>query len=116
MKIKLDENMPAEIAAELREAGHDAETVPEEGLGGTADTPLLERAASESRIFVTLDKGIADVRKHPPNRFAGLILLRPGSTGREAVAAFARQHLPMLLQEELTGRLVIVTKTGIRFR
>ena len=33
MKFKLDENMPAEIVTDLRAAGHEADSVTEEGLG-----------------------------------------------------------------------------------
>jgi predicted nuclease of predicted toxin-antitoxin system len=31
MKIKLDENMPGDLAALLRKAGHDVDTVHDEG-------------------------------------------------------------------------------------
>ncbi len=34
MKFKVDENLPAEVAVALREAGHDAI---DQGLGGRAD-------------------------------------------------------------------------------
>lgn len=31
MKFKVDENLPAELRDDLRVAGHEAETIPEEG-------------------------------------------------------------------------------------
>jgi len=34
VKFKLDENLPTELAADLRTLGHDAETVLDEGLRG----------------------------------------------------------------------------------
>ena len=34
MKFKIDENLPREVAALLRDAGHDAMTVVDQGLGG----------------------------------------------------------------------------------
>ena len=37
MKIKLDENMPATLAAILTAYGHDTDTVHEEGLTGKSD-------------------------------------------------------------------------------
>ena len=43
MKFKIDENLPAEFAAILREAGFDTAAVAEEALSGATDTLLLER-------------------------------------------------------------------------
>ena len=40
MKIKLDENLPQQIAVELRARAHDAQTVGEEGLTGWADADV----------------------------------------------------------------------------
>jgi len=33
VKFKLDENLPVELATDLRERGYDADTVHDEGLG-----------------------------------------------------------------------------------
>jgi hypothetical protein len=38
MRFKLDENLPAELLTDLRVAGHDAETVPDEGITGAPDS------------------------------------------------------------------------------
>lgn len=46
MKFKLDENMPADLVASLRSAGHDVANVVEEGLGGKDDPRVID-AASE---------------------------------------------------------------------
>jgi hypothetical protein len=37
MKVKLDENLPLQVAVELRARLHDVQTVWEEGLSGHAD-------------------------------------------------------------------------------
>ncbi len=116
MKFKLDENLPTEICADLRGLGHDAETVPDEGLSGSPDETLLKRVQQEQRIFLTLDKGIADVRVYPPDRYSGIILFRPPTFGRGTVLAFVRRHLSALLQLKLDGRLLIVTDRTIRMR
>ncbi len=77
MKFKIDENLPAETAADLRAAGHDAESVADEGLGGSPDPPILERTKREGRVFFTMDKGVADIRRYPPAEYAGIVLFRP---------------------------------------
>ena len=116
MKFKIDENLPAEIAAELGAAGHDAECVGDEGLIGSPDPPLLKRARREARVFLTMDKGIADVRRYPPEEYAGIVLLRPRTSGRAALIAFLRRHITELLESDLAGHLVVLTDGGIRRR
>ncbi|MDP9120176.1 MAG: DUF5615 family PIN-like protein [Acidobacteriota bacterium] len=116
MKLKLDENLPIELLDDLRKAGHDADSVQEEGIAGAPDTTVLDHARAAARVLLTLDKGIGDLRAYPPSRFRGIVLLRPPAAGREATLSFARHHLPTLLAESLTGRLVVVTERGLRWR
>jgi predicted nuclease of predicted toxin-antitoxin system len=116
MRFKVDENLPQELASDLAEIGHDAETVVTEGMAGVADNHLVETARLESRVLLTLDKGIADVRVFPPTTSPGVVLFRPNSMGRGEVLLFIRRHLPEVLKMELKGRLVVVAAGGIRFR
>jgi predicted nuclease of predicted toxin-antitoxin system len=116
MKLKLDENLPDELLAELRSAGHEVDFVREEGLAGAGDPVVLGRARAEERVLLTLDKGIGDVRAYPPADFHGIVLLRPPSFGRAATLSFARKHLPALLALDLPGHLVVVTERGVRWR
>ena len=44
MKFKLDENLPVSSAAILTSAGHDVDTVTEEGLVGAPDRDVLAAA------------------------------------------------------------------------
>ena len=116
MKLKIDENLPAELADALRTAGHDAETVAAEHMAGYADQVVLRHARHEQRILITMDKGIANIRTYPPSKYAGIVLLRLKSTGRKAVLSFASKHLPALLSVELRGKLLVVSEAGVRTR
>ena len=116
MRFKLDENLPAELAAEIADVGHEAETVHGEGLAGASDGELLRRVRSERRVFVTMDKGIADIRRFPPSDHHGIVLLRPKTSGRNAVVSLVRLHLATLLRREIAGGLFILTERGIRVR
>ena len=42
MKFKIDENLPGELVADLRELGHDAETVFDKQPSGAKDPILME--------------------------------------------------------------------------
>lgn len=116
MRFKLDENIPVELCDDLRSLGHEADTVPDEGLMGASDERVLELARREGRVLLTMDKGIADVRRFPPREYAGIVLFRPASTGRGAVLAFIRRHLPRILESELAGWLLVVGERSIRVR
>ncbi|HEY2411882.1 MAG TPA: DUF5615 family PIN-like protein [Pirellulaceae bacterium] len=116
MKFKLDEHLPAEIADDLRKSGHDAMTVVEQDLSGSSDEALMQVVQSESRVMLTMDKGIANVAAFPPSLFAGIVLFRPRQTGRGAVLQFVRQHLPTVLPLVTPGSLVVVSDQGIRVR
>jgi hypothetical protein len=116
VRFKLDENLPIELLENLRAPGHEGESVRDEGLTGVPDAGLLEHVRHEQRVLLTMDKGIADVRAYPPDRYAGIVLFRPPSAGRGTTLSFVQQHLPTVLERELTGHLLVVTERGVRLR
>lgn len=116
MRFKIDENLPVELVAVLTDAGYDTDTVMNEGLQGADDPEVLSRASAGGRILLTLDKGIGDIRQYPPGRYAGIVLLRPGGSGRSTTIGFVRERLGDLLRLDIEGRLVVVTTTSIRTR
>jgi predicted nuclease of predicted toxin-antitoxin system len=116
VKFKVDENLPHELVADIRAAGHDADSVPDEGLKGALDPVLMQHVQQDGRALITLDKGIADIRSYPPSQYFGLVLFRPKTGGRGEVLDFVRRNLPAVFQLSLRGRLVVVSETGIRMR
>lgn len=116
MKFKLDENLPTDLAADLRALGHDAETVLDEGLCGAADATVVQGATAEGRILLTLDKGIANLLQYPAREHAGVVLFRPNSSGRRAVLAFMRAFLPLLLDMDLKKKVTVAGPSRIRSR
>jgi len=53
VKFKVDENLPTELVADLRNLGHGAAAVSDEGLTGVADPDLIDAASKENRILLT---------------------------------------------------------------
>lgn len=116
MRIKLDENLPGELAEDLKSFGHDTDTVLEEGLRGAADPDVVKAAFADDRILFTLDKGIANLKQYPLKSHAGVVLFRSNQYGRGAVLAFVRSRLPQLLEFDLRQKLVVVSVDRIRFQ
>ncbi len=115
-RFKIDENLPAAIAQLLREAGHDAVTVGEQGLRGVTDADLDAVCRAERRAVVTLDRGFGDVRRHPPRGAAGILILRMESQSSDAALLLMKRLLPALRENSLQDTLWIVDENKIRIR
>lgn len=116
MRFKIDENLPVELAEELRATGHEAATVDDQRLVGASDRHLSEVCKAEGRVFVTLDLDFADIRTYPPDEYPGLIVLRLARQDKPHVLDVFRRTLKAVGQEPLEGRLWIVEEKRIRIR
>jgi predicted nuclease of predicted toxin-antitoxin system len=103
VKFKVDENLPVEAAGLLCGSGHDAQTVLEQHLGGSADSRLAMLCQREGRILVTLDMDFAEIRAYPPAEFPGVIVLR-----------LARQDKPNVLSVLSRVTEVLVRAVGAK--
>jgi predicted nuclease of predicted toxin-antitoxin system len=116
MKFKTDENMPADAAEDLRQAGHDAITVAEQNLAGHPDGRVAGICQTEGRAILTLDLDFSDIRVYPPNRYAGIIVLRPSVQTITNVRRLVGQVMHLLPSERLVGHLWIVDEGQVRIR
>jgi predicted nuclease of predicted toxin-antitoxin system len=116
MRFKVDENLPIEVAEALRQAGHDAVTVLEQHIGGSADAQLTTLCKRESRVLVTLDMDFADIRRYPPAEFPGLIVLRLRQQDKPYVLDVLTRLVQIIRREPLEGHLWIVEESRVRIR
>ncbi|MFN6962511.1 MAG: DUF5615 family PIN-like protein [Pyrinomonadaceae bacterium] len=116
MKLKLDENLPAEATALLRRAGHDAVSVLDQSLGGAHDRKLVEICRSERWVLVTLDLDFSELRAYPPGTICGLIVLRLRQQDKSHVCESIRRIMPLLEREDPDGKLWIVDEKRVRLR
>ena len=116
MKLKIDENLPAECAAILTDSNSKADTVAEEGLTGADDAVLATASREEGRTLVTLDLDFANIRAYPPAEFAGIIVLGPKSQDKPCVLDLVRRLALALANRAPAGELWIVEPDRIRFR
>ena len=116
MRFKIDENLHEDVANTLREHGHDARTVFDEGLRGRPDAEVADAALREGRAMVTLDLDFGNIREYPPERYRGLIVLRVIDQSRPHVLHVMERVLAVLDRVPLDGHLWIVNESGIRVR
>jgi predicted nuclease of predicted toxin-antitoxin system len=93
--FKVDEKLPDEIARILRGAGYDAVTIDTQKLSGTPDAHLADVVLGEGRALVTLDLDFADIRAYPPERYAGIIILRVRRQDKLHVCSVMERVVPM---------------------
>jgi len=116
MQFKLNENLPIEMSALLKEHSHDADTVKDESLCGAPDSRLISLCQEERRALITLDMGFTNIRNYPPEDYHGLIVLRLAKQDKEHVLAHLRKIAPFLQGGNVKGHLWIVEENKIRIR
>lgn len=116
MRFKTDENLPREVADFLNQNGHDAIRVDEQGLAGVADPGIAAVCLVETRAIVTLDTDFMDVRRFPPENYAGILVLRPHRQTIPRILDLTRRFAALLGSEPLVGKLWIVNEGRVRIR
>jgi predicted nuclease of predicted toxin-antitoxin system len=99
VKIKLDENLPAELVGALASLGHDVHSTPMELLEGQPDPQIWAVAQTEERFLITQDLDFSDIRSFAPGTHHGLLLVRLSNPSRRALVArlktvFATEDVP----------------------
>ncbi|MFA5055862.1 MAG: DUF5615 family PIN-like protein [Dehalococcoidia bacterium] len=116
MEFKVDENLPIEAAELLREAGYDAATVLEQGLGGGDDAEVAALCKKEKRALITLDVDFSDIRSYPPKDYHGLVVLRLKYLDKAHVLDALKMVVPKFAKEPLAHHMWIVEEGRIRIR
>ena len=116
MRIKLDENLPADIVAGLAALGHDVDTAPAEGLAGHDDPAVWAAAQAVERVLITQDLDFSDVRVFAPGTHHGLILVRIGEPSRARLRARVLALFRSEAVETWHRCLVVVSDRKVRVR
>lgn len=81
-RFLVDENAGDEVAEALKTMGFNTKTASELGLRGRDDNELFAAAWKRERIIITHDPDFLDDRTFPRHRNPGVVVIRPGSDGR----------------------------------
>lgn len=114
MKIKLDENLPRALAAQLAKLGHDVDTVPQEGIAGADDATVWRAAQADSRFLITQDLDFSDIHQFAPGTHAGILLVRLRQPGR--LALLRRVHQVFVTEDISTWAKCFVVLSDYKLR
>lgn len=115
MLVKLDENLGERGRRLFVDAGHDVATVSDQGLAGAADHRVADVCRAERRLLVTLDLDFSNPLVFPPERYAGIAVLRlPKRLTPGDLDAAVETLITALASRPVEGRLWIVERRRIR--
>jgi predicted nuclease of predicted toxin-antitoxin system len=114
MKIKLDENLPHQLAVVLKDLSHQVDTVYDEGLIGHADTEIWQRAQAESRFLITQDLDFSNTQLFAPGSHRGILLVRLRSPSRRALIDRVIELFREEDVEDWDGCFVVSTERKVR--
>jgi len=114
MRIKLDENVDTRLAIFLKRAGHDTNTVQEQGLCGTEDKALYKICKEERRILVSLDLDFSNIIRFPPEGTPGLVVLRGPNQLFSTMQVLVETLIAALTRELPDDRLWVVEPGRLR--
>jgi predicted nuclease of predicted toxin-antitoxin system len=116
VRILANENLYDPIVEYLRTAGHSVFDTKRTELAGAPDEAVYERAVREQLVVVTMDKDFTRSLRFPPAKCGGIIVAKLyRMTVAQATAEF-RRHFQSLSEDQIRGRLVIMTRDGVRIR
>jgi predicted nuclease of predicted toxin-antitoxin system len=116
IRLLLDMGLPRRAAADLREHQFEVEHAGELGLATTPDEEILEIAAREGYVVVTLDFDFVRMAALSPRNRPSIIHLRLPGLDRVATFTLLRDILPQLEPELERGCIASVGQRGIRVR
>jgi len=85
-------------------------------LAGAPDPVVAEVCRKEGRALITADRSFGQVVDYPPERYAGLIVLRHPQPTRAGMRALFLQVVDTLAGEDPAGCIWIVEPGRIRVR
>jgi len=116
VKIKLDENLPDELADLLAASHHDVHTVRGESLVGRDDQTVFAAAVREQRLLITQDLDFSDLRQFKPGTHPGIVLVRLHDPSRRRLIERFRQIIGAEAVESWAHCFVVVSDKKLRIR
>ena len=94
MRFLIDANLPRAVIAVVQSLGHQMEFARDIGLASATDEQIAQHALRYRAALITRDLDFADIRRYPPDRYSGIVVLRlPDTAVAEEIAKALKRFL-----------------------
>ena len=105
MKICVDENIPLNTVAELRNLGHDVLDIRGTVNQAISDDVLWEMIQQQNRLLITTDKGFVQHRGEP---HVGVLVVRLRQPNARKIHERVMQAMEQFSDDEWAGLVVVM--------
>ena len=116
IRLLIDQNLPVDAAAKLRNAGYDVVHTRDRGWQRASDKELLESAREEGRVIVTQDLDFSRLMAESGLQHPSAILLRERGLLPDEVFQRVRDVGQLYGDQLDAGCLVTVDRSSVRLR
>lgn len=116
MRVLLDQGLPRSAAEKLRNKGWDAVHVGELDMSQAPDQLIMDLAAIENRIVITLDADFHALLATSNRSSPSVIRIRREGLRSEELAALLVNIWPRIQSQLHSGSMVTITEKSIRLR
>ena len=116
MKFLADMGVDVRVVAWLREQGHDAVHLRDEGLSRMPDGGVFAKALSEGRTILTFDLDFGEIVASSHGKTVSVILFRIQNAGSNRLIQRLSSLIPSTAEFLNSGAVVVVEETRHRIR
>ena len=116
MRIIANENVFEPIIEWFRAEGHEVISIREVGLSGASYDEIYEKAVKEKLTILTMDKDFSRMLRFPPERCGGIIVVKIYRLPVDDTTELFSRYFGKLAEKKIAGKLVIISRDGIRIR
>lgn len=100
----------------LKSEGHNVINIRKTPLAGATDDKIYEKAVKDKRVIITMDKDFSRIVRFPPEKCGGIIVVKLYRMTVDETTEIFKRRFKSLDEEKVKGRLVTITREGIRIR